>query len=156
MIDLREHRDPVLQFLEAGLGDFRRSHPSVPIGHVALYCCPWSGWVSLCLDSVEEEDQNCPDFLYVEAALYQADSWCTEYEDEEAPRVTTLAGRTVELDVEGEGDEAFNREFFEFLQALLRTPRAEAAVRAAAGDRARIGVQLLDSEFNDSWSLPAA
>jgi hypothetical protein len=111
--------------------------------------------VSLCLDPVAQEDQHCPDFKHIEVALYKAGSWSEDYEESHTPQVITLAGQTVALDIDGEGDEAINRELFEFLRALLRAPDAEAAVLAATGCPARLGVQLLDSAFNDSWS-PAA
>jgi hypothetical protein len=155
MIDFRDHREPVIRFLESGLITFRESHPSDRIGHVALYCCPWSGWVSLCIDPAAQDNQNCPDFKHVWVALYTATSWSEEYEQVPRPEITTLAGQSVVLDIEGEGDEAINREFFGFLRALLHSPEAEAAVRGAADGSVRIGVQLLDSSFSESWNRAA-
>jgi len=87
--------------------------------------------------------------------MYEATSWSMEYEQAAAPELTTLAGQTVVLNLDTVGDEAINREFFAFLSALMREPEAEAAVRAATGGSTRVGVQLLDSAFSDSWPLGA-
>lgn len=153
MIDLRRHQGPILSFLESGLARFRRQHPDAPLGHVALYCCPWSGWVSLCLDRAAQLDQNCPDFEYAEFALYEANTWTEAYETEDPLTIVTASGVNIELDLDSTGDEALNAVFFDFLRELLADSSATHALRAAAGGGLRIGVQLLDSEFNEAWGL---
>ena len=153
MIDLRRHHAPILSFLESGLAEFGRQHPDAPLGHAALYCCPWSGWVSLCLDRAVQLDQNCPDFEYTEFALYEASTWTAEYETEDPLTIVTASGEHLELDLDSVGDAALNAVFFDFLRQLLADPVATNALRAAAGGGVRVGVQLLDSQFNEAWRL---
>ena len=155
MIDLRQHREPLLRFIESALTEFRRTHPAEPIRHVALYCCPWRGSVWLCLDPAQQGNQNCPDFLHSQVAVYQATQWAEEYEQAAAMELIDLAGQTREVDITAEGDEALNGMFFGFLTTVLHEPSSEATIRRVAGNSVRLGVQCLDSAFNESWS-PAA
>ncbi|HEY0466373.1 MAG TPA: hypothetical protein VGC79_19320 [Polyangiaceae bacterium] len=151
MIDLREHSGPITAFLLAELARFGQEHPDVPSPHVALYCCPWSGWVSLCLNRTGEIEQNCPDFEFVEFALYEAPVWAKQYESEERLTVVDSAGLRHEVDVEAEGDELLNGLFFAFLADLLAAPRVLASLNAANLRPTRFGVQLLDSEYGSTW-----
>ncbi len=153
MIDLRRHRTQILDFFESGLVEFRHRHPDVAVGHVALYCCPWVGWVSLCIDQAVQLRQNCPDFGHVEVAIYEANDWPAEYESEGPLHIVTANGEDLEIDIESEGDEALNAVFFEFLGQLLANPAAAVLLRTVAAGPVRVGVQLLDSEFSDSWWL---
>lgn len=155
MVDLRRHQQPILQFFETGLRRFRESFPTASVRHVALYCCPWSGWVSLCVDSVPQADQNCPDFEHVEIALYEATDWSSEYESEEYPRIRRLDGEVIEVDLDSGGDEAFNHVFFQFLSAVLALPETLKLLEALADKQVHVGVQMLDSGLNHSW-LPDA
>ncbi|MGB5812658.1 MAG: hypothetical protein WBG86_19140 [Polyangiales bacterium] len=134
-----------MDFLRSGLGDFARHHEDVSIGHVALYCCPWSGWTSLCLNRAVQLDQNCPDFDYFEHALYHAPNWATQYESERRLEVATLRGEHVSIDVDIEGDEALNAVFAAFLKAILTEPSSAQAIQDAAGPGVRVGAQLIDT-----------
>jgi hypothetical protein len=49
-----------------------------------------------------------------------------------------------------------NAVFFAFLQTLLTEPVAISAFRHVAAEPIHIGVQLLDSKFNESWRMAAA
>ena len=71
MIELKKYYEPVRDFLLAGIERFRSDHPKISSPHVALYCCPWTGWISLCLNGSVQKDQNCPDFEFVEFALFE-------------------------------------------------------------------------------------
>lgn len=145
----------MLRLIESGLNEFRRAHREEPIGHVALYCCPWRGWVVLCLDPAQRSNQNCRDFRHFQVAAYPVAQWAEEYEQAPALELVDLAGQTHVVDITAEGDEALNLLFFEFLTRLLHEPSVETAVRRVAGGTVRIGVQCLDSAFNESWSLAA-
>lgn len=151
LVDLRTHREPLLRFLETELEAFRTANPSVSVGHVALYSCPWSGWVALSLDSARQPDQNCPDFEHAEVGVYDAPEWSSEYEEASQPRITLLDGRVVEPDVEHGGDEAYNQVFFHFLCDVLQSAIEGGILEMGSGPRPRVGVQMLDSEFTRSW-----
>jgi hypothetical protein len=153
MIDLREHAHPIREWLVDGLLRFRLERPSIPATHVALYCCPWSGWISLCVDPNVQLDQNCPDFEFVEVALYEASDWASQYEEDDELLVMDANGSSQVADIDSEGDEALNRLFFEFLFALLTAPETVKAIAHVSSVTKRLGVQLLDSKYGSSWEL---
>ena len=154
MIDLREHAVPLRRFVESSLSTFLETNPALSIGHVALYSCPWSGWVSLCVDSRPHQDQNCPDFDHAEVAIYEAEDWSEEYESSDSPEIVGLDGIILKPDITEEGDEAFNRPFFDFLCGILRhVPPSGILSQQQRQPDVRAGVQLLDSAFTDSWTL---
>ncbi|MCC6983406.1 MAG: hypothetical protein IT535_09065 [Bauldia sp.] len=148
MIDLRDHVDPIRLWLIEGLVRFQSEHPTIRAEHVALYCCPWAGWISLCLDSNPQLDQNCPDFEFVEFTLYDAPGWAADYEAAEG-QPTVINTRGEEQSVV-DGDEGLNRLFFEFLGDLMVDRSTMTAIGAVMRPR-RVGVQLLDSQFTLSW-----
>ncbi|MCB9856692.1 MAG: hypothetical protein H6818_13510 [Phycisphaerales bacterium] len=153
MADLREHREPLLRFIESGLRKFRLHHPDTAVGHIALYCCPWSGWVSLCLNRSPAPDTNCPDFDFVEFAFYGAEEWANEYESDELMKVIDLDGREHLLDIETLGDEAIDHAFFEFLRRLLQSTDGISALSPIADRPLWAAVQMLDSQYNESWQV---
>jgi hypothetical protein len=155
MIDLKSSAEPLVMFLDAQLAAFRAKHPEVASPHVALYSCPWSGWVSLCLDPTAQAEQNCPDFEFVEFAIFEAHEWTTEYEEQPRLEILDLHGATQIVEPEVDGDEALNRVFFEFLKAILVGQEATAAVRRSGLRPSRLGVQMLDSEYSSSWEPTA-
>ena len=155
MIDLRLYRDSLLNFLEAGVVEFKRLHPEETIEHIALYCCPWAGWVSLCFNRTAQLVQNGPDFDFHGAAPFEASPWVDAYETSPSFRVANTAGRVVEIDTEVDGDEALNAVFFEFLLDLLQDARARAAIATLNRGSLRVGVQLLDSQWNRAWAFVA-
>ena len=155
VIDLQSHRDPLLEFLELELRGFLERRPAARLRHVALYSCPWSGWVSLCLDSKERIDQNCPDFEHVEVALYEAPDWSSEYETSDMPEVSVADGLVRVIAVDSEGDEAYNEVFFSFLCDVLAAATGRGVLRELTRSGLRLGVQMLDSELNRTWR-PAA
>ncbi|MEM8605735.1 MAG: hypothetical protein AAGF92_01420 [Myxococcota bacterium] len=153
MIDLRAHERPLQSFLATALDQFTRKEPELTFGQVSLYCCPWAGWVSLCINETPQPAQNCPDFDYVEVALYDAPEWSDEYQNEPLIRIIASDGECLELDLEAFGDEVMNAVFFDFLRGLLSQPATLRTLREAAGGELRVGVQLLDSEFNEAWTI---
>lgn len=150
MIDLREHSGRIVAWLAAELVRFRLEHADVPSPHVALYCCPWSGWISLCLDPEAQLEQNCPDFEFVEFALYEAPEWAAQYEEDDTLTIVDADGNKHLVELASDGDEGLNHIFFEFLRSLLASRTREAITNAQIRPK-RLGVQLLDSEYGDSW-----
>jgi hypothetical protein len=151
MIDLRDYVEPIAAFLDGELAAFRRRHPDIVSPHIALYSCPWSGWVSLCLDSEPQVDQNCPDFELVEFALFEAPAWGAEYEEHAVLEIVGVDGTSQVVDTDLEGDEGINRVFFEFLRSVLASERTEASLVRLGLRPSRLGVQMLDSLFESSW-----
>jgi hypothetical protein len=153
MINLQLHAEPLQTFLREGLARVSRDHPATSFGHVCLYSCPWASWVSLCLHPTPQLEQNCPDFSLAEAAIYDAPDWQIAYESAPPLHVTSTDGSSLLLNVEADGDEALNAVIFAFLKHAWDDPRAQAALRLVAGRSVRYGVQMLDSRYNESWTL---
>lgn len=151
MIDLRMHSQAVIVFLRTGLAEFRQQHPDICPLHVALYCCPWSGWISLCLDRNVQPEQNCPDFEFSEFSIYDTTDWAAKYEDESLLRIVGTHRTECTVDLEVDDDEAFNRPFFDFLCELLSGDDARAAIMASGLQPSHLGVQMLDSEYSVCW-----
>src|SRR5689334_12991256 len=121
MIDLTKYKPKIVAKLDKALPKFAAKHPKVKVTAIGLYCCPWTGTLSLCLnttDTAKKHEDNCPDFEYFGWEEMSFDEWQEEYESE-APEVKISATKTYKHDHQGDGgDEAFNEPFFDFLVEL--------------------------------------
>ena len=48
---------------------------------IGIYCCPWAGWLTTNFNistTLEETENNCPDFEFVEFGLLELDKWQEE------------------------------------------------------------------------------
>lgn len=117
MIQLENETEKILQFIQNGITAFETTHGKA--GSMGLYCCPWSGWLSLCFNktrTIAETQQNCPDFEFVEFAMLDRSAWADEYESDNM----SFRFENAEL-VRDEtfGDEQLNRFVFNYLETLL-------------------------------------
>ena len=74
MIRLKDYKKRISESLDTALQRFAAEHPKERPTTSALYCCPWSGWVSLCIntgDTDQDHRDNCPDFDYCEYDLME-------------------------------------------------------------------------------------
>lgn len=153
MITLQDYKPKITAMLDEALPRFAAEHPTVRITAIALYCCPWTGVLSLCLNSTDtatKHEDNCPDFEYVGYDEMCFDEWQEDYESEK-PKVKISALRTYKHDHDGDGgDEAFNEPFFKFLVDLAQDyfKPGRSKVRATW-----IGVQMLDSGLVKFWKM---
>ncbi len=96
---------------------------------------------------MEKHTDNCPDFAFVEYGLLEIPEWQEEYESDSAEIVVSSA-RRLSVNSEEDGDDAFNKPFFDFLvevaKGYFRTGRAPLRPVWA-------GVQMLDSEHLSFW-----
>jgi hypothetical protein len=151
MLTLEDHESRVIAFLDSGLARFVSEKPSVVATTIALYSCPQTGWVSLCLntgDTPETHADNCPDFTFVEYALLEVPEWQEEYESENPEVEIASGGRTVLIHLEEEGDDAYNKPLFDF---LLRVTKEYFQGGRAPLRPVWAGVQMLDSEHASFW-----
>jgi hypothetical protein len=153
MITLQDYEPKITATLDEVLPRFAAEHPTIRVTAIALYCCPWTGTLSLCLndtDTATEHEENCPDFEYVGYEEISFDEWQQEYLSK-TPKVKLSALHTYEHDHDGDGgDEAFNEPFFKFLVDLAQEyfKPGRSKIRATW-----IGVQMLDSRLVKFWKM---
>lgn len=147
MIKLSEYADPIEDFLVKGIRSYISANEKPR--SIGIYCCPWSGWISLNFDRIQEfpEVENCPDYTDPEHDILDFREWSEEYEKSDVPSILTPMGETLEIDVEDAGDEAFNRPFFDFLEAMVDRLFSE---RSFDGAKV-VHLQFLDSELSRTW-----
>ncbi|MEM9672722.1 MAG: hypothetical protein AAF992_09000 [Bacteroidota bacterium] len=140
MVNLEEYRSEIEHFLIDGISKFKRE-----VGEpnsLRVYCCPWSGWISLNFNvkkKLAETKDNCPDFEYVEFDMIDFESWADEYESEQPG---WRYRNSIYEDNSDEGDTGLNRFFFIFMKQLIQ--------KMNVGDTAPIILlQMLDSEFTE-------
>lgn len=148
MIDLDNHRSPLLKFVNHSISEFSRLHHEIRVTCVALYCCPWAGWVSINFDT-NRESYNCPDFSFCAFKIYDVQQWQDECAKNEL--LLRLNGEIIHINDE-EDDETLNNIVFRFLVNVMKQPEIVNRVIALNRDISyRIGVQMLDSEYVDFW-----
>lgn len=175
MIDLETARRPLHELIKKSLSSFAAEQPHVTWSTLALYACPWAGWIMTHLDTEANSDatvaafedqgpdwygedqwgrfnNNCPDFEFFEWRELQVKHWRTEYEETDPIHVRDLSGRDHHIGTE---NEAINGLVFEFLRAVLLeyvdTVKADPLMLQS---RRRFGVQLLGSAFSEFWCGP--
>jgi len=88
---------------------------------IGIYCCPWAGWLTTNFNistTLEETENNCPDFEFVEFGLLELDKWQEEYE-KDVP--TFKISETVINHNHDLGDENINEIVFKFLEPIAIT-----------------------------------
>jgi len=112
------------------------------INSVGIYSCPWSGWISLCFNknkTINDSGSNCPDFEFVEYGMIQIPEWEKEYNSEKI-EIKENALKTFRPDLEKEGDDAFNKIFFDYLKKIAKE---ELTLKY----KDKILIQMLDSKY---------
>jgi hypothetical protein len=151
MVALQDYKPKITAMLDEALPRFAAEHPAIVITAIALYCCPWTGTLSLCLNSADtatKHEDNCPDFQYVGYEQMRFDEWQEEYESDE-PEIKLSPLRTYKHGHD-DGDEAFNEQFFKFLVDLAHDYFNSGRSRFRA---TWIGVQMLDSDLSRFWRI---
>jgi len=143
MIDLSRQSDQVQKWMDENIPRFLAEHPTSTPTTIGLYCSPVNGWVSLCFDVSKDlgyPSMRCPDFAYPEFALLEFPEWRDNYESE-SPMIKRHDSKIIRFKHE-EGDEVFNRPFFDFLMRMINDYyHSSRDVFRPIGS----GVQILDS-----------
>ncbi|MGC1630511.1 MAG: hypothetical protein WA749_00215, partial [Gelidibacter sp.] len=66
MIDLNRNSEKIKEFVNSSIDRFQSENKKP--NSIGIYCCPWSGWISINFNvnkKLSESDKNCPDFEYV-------------------------------------------------------------------------------------------
>jgi hypothetical protein len=181
VIDLRNDTAAIGAWCREGIRAFAQEYPDTVVATVALYACPWAGWLLLTLDTPEHSNShvarwgsrgipwigkdeygmfcdNPPDFAFNEWRSFECDHWRAEYEGS-APLVINHDGVTVQPPTRDgqpgyEGDEGYNRVFHPALVASLRNVELDSGfggVNRAAPFR--LGVSMVDSRLSVFWAV---
>lgn len=140
MLELKNDINNIQQFIIAGLEKFTSevNGPSV----MGVYCCPWSGWISLNFNisrSLNGEDYNCLDFEFVEFDIIEFNNWQEEYDSFEGVWVDENS-KIYNFNLD-DGDEGLNGFFYRFLKDLLINLNKEYKLPSTV-------LQFLDSKFH--------
>jgi len=118
MVDLKEDSEDIKEFIKAGLDKFSKEvQKPVMIG---VYCCPWSGWISLNFNinyRLDETFYSCPDFEFVEYDMLEFKHWEEEYESWEG--IWTDSNLKIYYGHGNDGDEGLNRFVFSYLKEVI-------------------------------------
>ncbi|MES1182015.1 MAG: hypothetical protein ABUL44_04380, partial [Flavobacterium sp.] len=107
---------------------------------VGIYCCPWSGWLTVNFNlrkSLENTNNNCPDFEFVEFDMLDFPEWRSEYESNDQ---TYQTGNTVIQFNHERGDDELNKIFFSYLLPLVTELKGKI--------KCKILLQFLDSNYS--------
>jgi hypothetical protein len=135
MIVLDHYSDKIGGFILETVQRFKTQN-GIP-NSVGIYCCPWSGWLTINFNirkSLEETNNNCPDFEFVEFDVLDFPEWQDEYEADE-PKYRT--GDKVIQFTQEQGDESLNKIFFSYLLPIVTETKTKI--------KHKILLQFLDS-----------
>lgn len=150
MIELETYRSEIKRFWGEAIKNFSVTYPDSQLTCVALYCCPCAGWLTINFDT-EKDSDNCPDFIYSAFDLLQLEEWQEEYDNDSILEIN-VNDEIKSIDVEEEGDEAFNEVVFDYLKMLLQDPKLLLPIDDLnKGVPFRMGVQMLDSAYEEFW-----
>ncbi|MCX2745830.1 hypothetical protein OO013_18250 [Mangrovivirga sp. M17] len=116
MIDLNDNTAGIKEFVSTSIERFRSEKGN--FNSIGIYCCPWSGWISINFNiekTLTETDNNCPDFEYVEFGLLDIPEWQDEYENDNPE---FKIGDTIKIHDHDLGDENFNSLIFDYLRPI--------------------------------------
>jgi hypothetical protein len=139
MIILANYTDIIIDFVNQSTEAFRLQNGD--FNSVGIYCCPWSGWISINFNinqSIGDTENSCPDFEFVEFDILEVDEWQQEYESETP--AFTIGNDVVELEA-FPANEVWNEIFFKFLLPIV--------VEISENNKKPMLLQMLDSEFHE-------
>lgn len=117
MIDIDRYRAPIKQFITTSILKFTSTHKEPT--SIGIYCCPWAGWLTTNYNiekTLEETQDNCPDFEFVAFDHMELHDWQDEYENDFP--VFIISGKNIEHNHDL-GDEKLNELFFSFLEPII-------------------------------------
>lgn len=175
MINLRNDRQRIIDFIDDSIEEFIKANPTEFVSCLGIYACPWSGWVMINFDTQEHSEEhiakgklrgsewfatdeygqycnNCPDFKYVDFSQLGFPEWVKEYNENEILNIKVNLFSTIKIDTETDGDEAFNEVLFNYLLKIAsEIKNSHQFKRLNMSIPFRVGVQMLDSEYETFW-----
>ncbi|ENI5462346.1 hypothetical protein ABZG89_002390 [Flavobacterium psychrophilum] len=103
---------------------------------LGIYCCPWAGWLTTNFN-LSEDEQNCPDFEFVEFDFIELPELEEEYQNDKTE--FKIGENLTTVDFEELGDEAINEFIFNVLKPI--------AIKVKNNKNMQVVLQMLDSQF---------
>ena len=137
MINLDTNIRQIEEFIQNSIEKFQSENGNPT--SIGIYCCPWAGWLTTNFNldkKLNETEDNCPDFQFVEFDFLELSEWQEEYEHE-MPKFE-IGGQTIEHNHDF-GDEKLNELIFNYLKPIIR--------RLKEKENSVFLIQMLDSSF---------
>jgi hypothetical protein len=175
VIDLRVDAPRVRDAFLRGVEFFERDQIGVPVATIAIYCCPWAGWLRIAIDTRERSDahvkrwlpkyeargmkwpgsdemglfcSNAPDFAYRGWRDIDFAHWHDEYKGDSR----SVVGLDGHIDHPSTASDDYNQPFYNMLVSTVRDLEGDPTIaRIEAAEPLRLGVQMLDSRFVIYW-----
>ena len=106
---------------------------------IGIYCCPWAGWLTTNFNlgkTLNETENNCPDFQFVEFDFLELPEWQEEYENDNPE--FEINGQTIQHNHDS-GDEKLNELIFSYLTPIVKELKDK--------NNSTFLLQMLDSNF---------
>ncbi|MBP6387261.1 MAG: hypothetical protein KA327_11635 [Pseudarcicella sp.] len=103
---------------------------------LGIYCCPWAGWLTTNFN-LSKDEQNCPDFEFVEFDLIELPEIEEEHQNEKP--IFKIGEILTTLNTNDFGDEAINEFIFNSLKS--------SAIKINEIKNIEVVVQMLDSQY---------
>lgn len=137
MLNLDHDLQKIEDFIQDSIQKFQTE--SGQPSSIGIYCCPWAGWLTTNFNlskTLEETQNNCPDFQVVAYHFLDLPEWQEEYEKSEP--IFQINGSKIELSPRS-GDEKPNGTVFDYLKPIV--------ARIKSKNAAVFLLQILDSRF---------
>lgn len=137
MLNLDNYASKIENFIKDSINKFQTTHQN-PIS-IGIYCCPWAGWLTTNFNvskTINETQNNCPDFEFVEFGILDLADWQNEYEKGYPKFKVNGIIKKHNHDL---GDERFNELIFELLKPIIR--------KLSKKSDSTFLIQMLDSRY---------
>ena len=117
MLILNNYNIKIRDFVIESVRKFEAAHGTPK--SIGIYCCPWSSWLTINFNlnkSLEETNNNCPDFEFAEFDVIDFPEWQDEYETDKP--IYQTANVIIQFNHD-EGNEGINKIFFTYLLSLM-------------------------------------
>lgn len=137
MINIDKNIKQIEEFIQNSIEKFKMENGNP--NSIGIYCCPWAGWLTTNFNlekTLDETQNNCPDFQFVEFDFLELPEWQEEYENTN-PQFE-INGQKIEHDHDF-GDEKLNDIIFNYLKPIVRDLKNQ--------NDSIFLLQMLDSSF---------
>lgn len=137
MINIYKNIKQIEKFIQNSIEKFKMENGNP--NSIGIYCCPWAGWLTTNFNlekTLDETQNNCPDFQFVEFDFLELPEWQEEYENTN-PQFE-INGQKIEHDHDF-GDEKLNEIIFSYLKPIVRDLKNQ--------NNSIFLLQMLDSSF---------